>query len=132
MPDDDASVVIATHLRPHEAGMLRGVLESAGIIAVVRDDMLSSVNPLLDPVIGGAKLAVRAADEQRAREIIEAAGVLPGTPKEPVEIPEEEWSRPDGEQPEAPSGPTAWRRLGVVGTTILLALYLLLRCVAGK
>lgn len=93
--------------------------------------MLSAVHPFLQPVIGGAKLAVRAADEQRAREIIQAAGVLPGSPEEPVEIPEEEWSRPGGEQPEAPSGPTAWRRVGVVGTTLLLALFVFLRCFAG-
>ena len=131
MSEDDAPVVVATHLRPEEAGMLRGVLESAGIVCVVRDDMLSSVHPFLQPIIGGAKIAVRAADEQRAREIIQAAGVLRGSPEEPVEIPDEEWSRPGGEQPSAPSGLTAWRQIGVVGTTVLLALFVLLRCIAG-
>ena len=93
--DEDELVVIASHLRPEEAGMLRGLLDSAGILAVVRDEMLSSVNPFLQPIIGGAKLAVRAADEERAREIVGSSGVLPGPgPYEVVEIPEEEWSRP--------------------------------------
>lgn len=49
LADNDALVVIATHLRPEEAGMLRGLLESAGIVAVLRDDMLSSLNPFLQP-----------------------------------------------------------------------------------
>jgi hypothetical protein len=130
MSDDDALVVIASYLRPEQAGMLRGVLESAGIVAVVRDEMLSSIHPFLEPAIGGAKLAVRAADERRAREIIEAAGVLPGSPEEPVEIPEEEWSAPDRAQPRASTGATSWRRPAVVGL-LLLAILLVLRCVGG-
>jgi hypothetical protein len=87
-------VVIATHLRPEEAGMLRGLLESAGVRAAVRDELLSAVHPFLQPAIGGVKLAVRAADEERARDIVRSSGVLPGSqPYEVVEIPEEEWSR---------------------------------------
>ncbi len=78
MPDPDSLVVIASHLRPEEAGMLRGLLESAGITAVLRDDVLSSVHPFLQPAIGGVKLAVRAADAERAMEIVRTAGVLPG------------------------------------------------------
>jgi hypothetical protein len=95
MEDPDALVVISSHLRPEEAGMLRGLLESAGIDAVLRDDMLSAVNPFLQPAIGGVKLVVRAADVERARDLIGSAGVLTGPgPEEPVDIPEEEWSRP--------------------------------------
>ena len=87
VPDPDSLVVISSHLRPEEAGMLRGLLESAGIAAVVRDEMLSGVNPFLQPAIGGVKLAVRAADAEHAQEIIWSAGVLPGPgPEEAVEI----------------------------------------------
>jgi hypothetical protein len=93
MTDADSLVVIS-YLRSEEAGMLRGLLQSAGIVAVLRDEMASGVNPFMQSAIGGVKLAVRAADVERAREIIRSAGVFPGPgPEEPVEIPEDEWSR---------------------------------------
>ena len=127
MTDGDALVVISTHLRPEEAGMLRGLLESAGIAAVARDEMLSSVNPFLRPIIGGVKLAVRAADAERAREIVEAAGVLPGSPRdEPVEIPEEEWSRAPVAEPDrfpVATRPT-WPRRIALAAPFLVALIL--------
>jgi hypothetical protein len=132
----DRLVLIASHLRPEEAGMLRGLLDSAGIVAVVRDDVLSGVNPFLQPVIGGAKLAVRAEDEARAREIIQSAGVLPGAPgDEPVDIPEEEWSRPPQREltraGSAGAG-TSPRRLLVTAGAVGLVAVLLWRCaVAG-
>jgi hypothetical protein len=135
MADDDTLVVIASHLRPEEAGLLRGLLESEGIVSTVRDDMLSSIHPFLQPVIGGAKLAVRAADEERAREIVRSVGGATGSmPDEDVEVPEEEWSRPPEARPDgAPSrsGPT-WPRRAVIVAPLLFALILvLLRCVAG-
>jgi putative signal transducing protein len=133
MADDDTLVVIATHLRPEEAGMLRGLLESAGLTAVVRDDMLSSVNPFLQPIIGGAKLAVRAEDEELARKIVRSAGVLPGSPRdEPVEIPEEEWSRtPEPEVGHIPAR-TKWPRPVVFAAPFLFAMILVLwRCGLG-
>lgn len=127
MSDPDSLVVIASYLRPEEAGMLRGLLESAGIAAVVRDEMLSGVNPFLQSAIGGVKLAVRAADVECAREIIKSAGVLPGPgPEEAVEIPEGEWSRTaEPESPRATSSPASsrlsWKRRVVLGVLILLA-----------
>jgi hypothetical protein len=131
----DRLVLISSHLRPEEAGMLRGLLESAGIVAVVRDDVLSGVNPFLQPAIGGAKLAVRAEDEARAREIVAAAGVLPGAPgDEPVEIPEEEWSRPAQREITGarPPGAASPRRLLVTAGAVGLAAVLLWRCAAGS
>ena len=130
MAGNDTLVVIASYLRPEEAGMLRGLLESAGLVAVVRDEVLSGVNPFLQSAIGGVKLAVRASDAIRAQEIIRSAGVLPGPgPAEPIEIPEDEWSRPA--EPEslraaaspAPSKP-AWWRGGLIVGLIVLALLL--------
>ncbi len=134
MADDDSLVVIASHLRPEEAGMLRGLLDSAGVTAVVRDEMLSSVNPFLQPAIGGAKLAVRAADEERAREIVRSAGVLPGAgPMEPVDIPEEEWSRPaEGDDNRREYAAPSWsRRLVMAAPFVAALIFILLRCVAG-
>ncbi|SRR6266568_2678539 len=130
MSDGDSLVVIASYLRPEEAGMLRGLLESAGIVAVVRDDVLSGVNPFLQVAIGGVKLAVRAADAARALEIVRSAGVLPGMgPAEPVEIPEEEWSRPAGPEStrdadsSAPSS-RVWSRRLLIALLLLLAVLL--------
>lgn len=130
MADSDSLVVIASYLRPEEAGMLRGLLESAGLVAVVRDEVLSGVNPFLQSAIGGVKLAVRAADAIRAQEIIRSAGVLPGPgPEEPIEIPEDEWSRVAESESRratglpAPSRP-AWRRPVVIVGLIFLALLL--------
>ena len=131
MPDPDSLVVISSHLRPEEAGMLRGLLESAGIVAVTRDEMLSSVNLFLQPAIGGVKLAVRAADAEWAQEIIWSAGVLPGPgPEEAVEIPEEEWARVPPESPHGASAPVpampAWKRRALLALLVLLALMMAL------
>ena len=129
LADLDSLVVIASYLRPEEAGMLRGLLESAGIAAVVRDEMLSGMNPFLQLAIGGVKLAVRAADAERALEVIGAAGVLPGPgPEELVDIPEEEWSRPA--EPESPRGGQltsyrlTWRWRAIIFALLLLAVLL--------
>ena len=80
--------------------MLRGLLESDGIAAVVRDEVLSGVNPFLQPIIGGVKVAVPAADAERALELARSAGLLAGpTPDEPIDIPEEQWSAPGPSEP---------------------------------
>jgi hypothetical protein len=136
MTAPDSLVVIATHLRPEEAGMLRGLLESAGIDAVLRDDMLSAVNPFLQPAIGGVKLAVRAADAERAQEIMRSAGVFPGPgPEEPIEIPEDEWARPPAAEPEptpVPSRPTWPRRIIVAAPFVFVLALAVARCVRGE
>jgi hypothetical protein len=120
MAGPDSLVVIASYLRPEEAGMLRGLLESAGIVAVLRDEMLSSVHPFLQPIIGGVKLVVRRADAERAREVVRFAGVLPASPQdEPVDIPEDEWSavsEDDVERVEVPSTATWPPGARVMGT----------------
>jgi hypothetical protein len=134
MTAPDSLVVIATHLRPEEAGMLRGLLESAGIDAVLRDDMLSAVNPFLQPAIGGVKLAVRATDAERAQEIIKSAGALPGPgPDEPVDIPENEWAQaptPELEAAPAPTRPT-WQRRVVTAAVVFALALAFARCVLG-
>jgi putative signal transducing protein len=130
MADDDTLVVIASYLRPEEAGMLRGLLESAGIQALLRDDMLSSMNPFLQPIIGGVKLVVRVEEAERAVEIVRSAGVLPSDgPEEPVEIPEDEWSRggaPDSVQDAGSRRPVRWPwpRYAISAALVLLALLL--------
>ena len=71
--------------------MLRGLLESAQVEALVEDAALIGVNPLLGPAIGGAKVLVAEPDAERAKEIVAASGVFPGNAEPFGEIPEDEW-----------------------------------------
>ena len=115
--------------------MLHGLLDSAGITAVIRDEMLSGVNPFLQPIIGGAKVAVAASEVQRARDLARSAGLLAGpAPDEPIDIPEEQWSAPTARAPSerpvtAVSIPPSrrWPAVLAVGVVVLA----FLRCVAG-
>jgi hypothetical protein len=136
MADEKRFVVIATHLRPDEAGMMRGLLESAGIEATVRDDMLSAIHPFLQPVIGGAKLVVHATDEERARELVQSFGGFSGAPKgPPVEIPEEEWSRSDEARQPAPranSRPPLLRRAVAAAPFVMLLMWIVIRFFFGS
>ncbi|MFL5263522.1 MAG: DUF2007 domain-containing protein [Anaeromyxobacteraceae bacterium] len=120
--DADALIVIATHLRPEEAGMIRGLLESAGIASVVRDEVVSSLNPFLQPAIGGVKVAVRAADEERARELLTSAPVFAGGADGGAEIPEEEWSRGEAVSSTAASAPAARPRMAWAAKLLLALL----------
>jgi hypothetical protein len=130
----DGYVLLSGHLDPEQAGMAAGLLESAGIEAVVEDANLSGVNPFLRVAISGAKLLVPAADAERAGEILRAGGLLPGGAAEPIEIPEEEWSRP-APGPDAPApaaGPGPFRRAFLAVAVGGGALWLILRgCAAG-
>lgn len=114
--------------------MASGLLESAGIEAVVEDANLSGVNPFLRVAISGAKLLVPAGDAERAGEILRASGLLPGGVAEPIEIPEEEWSRPaPGPDAAGPvAGPGPFRRAFLAVAVGGGALWLIMRgCAAG-
>lgn len=93
MGDFTPPVVIASSLDAARAGMLRELLESAGISA-------RSVEAV--PGMSGGEVAVPAADAERAMEIARSAGFL-GGPGEPVEIPDEEW-RHGGVGSDEPAG----------------------------
>lgn len=127
----DGYAVLCEHLLPEEAGMARGLLESAGIGALVEDVHLSSVDPLVRLAISGAKVLVPVGDLGRAWEVLAEAGVgVPGKggAAEAPEIPEEEWSRPAPEpatSPRAPIGP--WSRAALVLAVAALVVALLLR-----
>jgi hypothetical protein len=64
----DEMVTVATFSNQGEAQIAQGFLESYGIEVLVGDENLSRMeNPVL---IGGAKLQVRAADADTARELL--------------------------------------------------------------
>jgi hypothetical protein len=89
----DGWVQVGAYLRPHEAELLRGVLESEGIPVEVEDVAISALNELLQSAVGGAKLLVPAGEAERAAGILAATGVPAPFDGEAGEIPEEEWSR---------------------------------------
>lgn len=107
----DGYVPLATLLTPEEAGMAQGLLETAGIEALLEDQALSAVDPLVRLAIGGTKLLVRAEDAERARALLDETGVLrpaSARPAEEVEIPEAEWSAPPPEPPPEETGAFDW------------------------
>jgi hypothetical protein len=114
----DGFVPLGTLLTPEEAGMAHDLLTTAGVEALLEDQALSAVDPLVRLAIGGTKLLVRAEDAARARALLDEAGVLApasARPAEGPEIPEEEWAA------EAPAGtppadPPRWLRSTVVLT----------------
>ena len=71
--DDDAAgewVTVRTCMWGHEADLLRSVLEGSGIEAFIPDEQMSTLRPHLLLGTGGVRLQVRAADAERAREVL--------------------------------------------------------------
>jgi hypothetical protein len=65
-------VLIARLFTPVEAHMLQSRLEAEGVPAVVADDQIVGVNPLLTMAVGGVRVLVPESDAERAREIVSA------------------------------------------------------------
>lgn len=67
----DDFVAIRHAQTPTEAHLLKGVLESAGLLAVVADAHLAQGNALWTQAIGGVRVLVRASDAEAARQILD-------------------------------------------------------------
>ncbi len=65
-------VTVAQFLNPTDAHIVRGLLESAGILAVVGDANLAQMHSLLTVAIGGVRVRVPAARAAEAKEVIAA------------------------------------------------------------
>ena len=121
----DGYRTLSTQLTPEEAGLAQGLLASAGIDARLEDLALSSVDPLVRFAIGGTKLMVPEADVERARQLLDEAGVLaPASerPAEAPEIPEEVWSAPAAPDPAGQQEPSGWSgKLALVAAILGLA-----------
>jgi hypothetical protein len=119
----DGYVTLGTLLTPEEAGMAQGLLASEGIDALLEDQALSAVDPLVRFAIGGTKLLVPQGDAERSVVLLDAAGVLaPASdrPTEDVEIPEAEWSAPPPQAPPRDAGEPRWPGIRVVLLFIVL------------
>ena len=62
---------IASYTNPHEAEVVRGLLQDHGIEAILQDNMSVHMNWLYSNAIGGVKLLVPSDQEAMAREILE-------------------------------------------------------------
>jgi len=68
----DDFIAIAYGSTPTEAHLFKGVLESAGLLAVVADAHLAQGNPMFTQAIGGVRVLVRASDAEAARRALDA------------------------------------------------------------
>ena len=75
----EGPLVVATFALPTHAEMARGLLESNGIQALLRDEGLVGVHPWLSNALGGVKVVVAAEDAERAREILDRDGAAGGS-----------------------------------------------------
>ncbi len=67
---------IITFTQPHEAHFAKGLLESAGIGTIVRDELTAQINNFYSNAIGGVKLDVRECDFANAISILKEGGYI--------------------------------------------------------
>jgi hypothetical protein len=60
-----------------EAHLARGMLESEGVEAVIRDEHTISIRPYLSQALGGVRLDVLEEDFERARELLDVPSMQP-------------------------------------------------------
>jgi hypothetical protein len=61
----------------HEALFFRSVLEAAGIESMIPNEHTISMQPLYANLLGGVRVLVRAADLDRAKELLDSAAAPP-------------------------------------------------------
>ena len=74
--ESDKFVTVLTFTFAHEVAIVRGRLESEGIVCFVKDELTVQVNPFYSNAIGGVKLQVMESDLPRAIEILKEAGYI--------------------------------------------------------
>lgn len=70
----DHYITILSFAYLHEATIVRGRLESEGIVCDIKDGLSAQVSPLYSKSIGGVKLRVLESDFQRAVELLKETG----------------------------------------------------------
>jgi hypothetical protein len=63
-------VTVARFATPHEAHLARLRLEGAGIVAVLADENLNRIQPLLGPALGWVRVQVDADDHEAAERVL--------------------------------------------------------------
>jgi hypothetical protein len=67
-------VTIAKFAYPHEAALLKGRLESDGILSNIKDEHTIAANPMYSPALGGVKVQVRENDVKLVIPIMRELG----------------------------------------------------------
>lgn len=90
MRDEDPHVVIASYLDAPSAYVAKGLLESEGIDAVLRDEHLVTANWMLSNALGGIRLSVPMSKSENAKTILAqvSAGALELDEQDPVVCPQ--------------------------------------------
>jgi len=74
--ESEKFITVLTFTFPYESAIIRGRLESEGIVCFVKDELTAQVNPFYSNAIGGVKLQVRESDLDRTIEILKEAGYI--------------------------------------------------------
>ena len=69
-------IVIAVFTYAHEAHMSKSVLEANGINVILKDEMITQVNPLYSNAVGGVKLMVNQTDATAAWALLKEGGFV--------------------------------------------------------
>ena len=71
MPEE--LLAVGSYSTVFEANLVRGKLESRGLHAVLKDDNMVSVNPLLTNLLGNVKVMVPQSEAGQAQRILESS-----------------------------------------------------------
>jgi transposase-like protein len=69
-------IVIAVFTYSHEASMGKSVLESSGINVILKDEMITQINPFYSNAVGGIKLLVNKSDASEAYTLLKEGGFV--------------------------------------------------------
>jgi len=67
-------VTIATFNYAHQAALLKGRIESEGLLCNIKDELIVNTNPLYSNAIGGVKVQVRDCDVQNVIPLLQELG----------------------------------------------------------
>ncbi len=85
--ENEKFITVLTATYGSEVAVIRGRLESEGIICFVQDELTVQVNPFYSNAIGGVKLQVRESDLEQTIEILKEAGYIQDNDSEPYNDP---------------------------------------------
>lgn len=69
-------IVLISFTYPHEAHLVKGMLESNQIFSIIKDEYTVQVNNLYSNAIGGVKLLVAESDYDRSINLLKEAGYI--------------------------------------------------------
>ena len=74
--NNEKIITIHTFNLASEAMIVRGRLESEGILCAIQNELISQIAPFYSDTFGGVKLQVKESDVAQAREILKEAGYI--------------------------------------------------------